>query len=179
MIANSFLWSTYGLLKSEPKIYLTNLCGLVSGIFYFLSFAKYSPKKAPTLPGSIRQHANVNVMVIAATFFVVFLSPFKDPASIVGNVAVLFCVAMFGSPLAALKVVLKTKSAKSIPLPFTLATVLNCFLWSVFGLLEMKDVNIYFPNLLGLSFGLTQLALKLIYSDGTAGETESELELML
>jgi solute carrier family 50 (sugar transporter) len=85
-------------------------------------------------------------------------------AEIIGTMGVVFCVAMFASPLSALKSVLATKSAKSIPLPFTLAAIVNCFLWSVVGLMDMKDFNIYAPNLLGLLFGLIQLALKLIYT---------------
>ena len=91
---------------------------------------------------------------------------------------------MFASPLSALKTVLKTKSAKSIPLPFTLATVLNCFLWSVAGLKDFHDFNVYFPNLVGLGLGLTQVALKLVYGDGsrsgsTMTKAESEVELAM
>lgn len=81
---------------------------------------------------------------------------------------VVLCVAMFGSPLASLKTVLLTKSAESIPLPFTLASVLNCLLWSVVGVLDMKDANIYIPNLLGLSFGFIQVGLKLMYGGGSS-----------
>ena len=98
------------------------------------------------------------------------MSPLVDPAAIIGNVAVIMCVLMFGSPLSALKTVLETKSAKSIPLPFTIATIVNCFLWSVMGLLDVHDFNVYFPNLLGLVCGLAQLALKLIYQDGKDGK---------
>jgi solute carrier family 50 protein (sugar transporter) len=86
-------------------------------------------------------------------------------AEVIGIMGVVVCVAMFASPLAALKSVLATKSSKSIPLPFTLAAVVNCFLWSVVGVMDMKDFNIYAPNLLGLFFGLVQLALKVIYND--------------
>lgn len=85
---------------------------------------------------------------------------------------------MFGSPLAALRTVLQTKSAKSIPLPFTLATVLNCFLWSVFGVMELNDKNVFVPNLLGLGLGLWQVILKIIYGDGT-GTAKSEDKMNL
>jgi solute carrier family 50 protein (sugar transporter) len=179
MIANCFLWLTYGVLKNEIKVWGTNLIGLFFAVFYFLKFARYAPLKSATLPGSIRQHVNVCFAVMAGTFGLVYLSPLKDPASIIGNIAVLFCVAMFGSPLAALKTVLQTRSAKSIPLPFTLATVLNCFLWSVAGLFEMKDVNIYLPNLLGLGFGLAQVALKLFFGNGTTQTEIAKLELLM
>jgi solute carrier family 50 protein (sugar transporter) len=179
MIANCFLWLSYGLLKQEIRIWGTNGVGFLLAIFYFLKFSRYAPPKSSTLPGSIRQHVQINGAVMAATFGLVYFSPLPDPAEVIGKVAVVFCVAMFASPLAALQTVLQTKSAKSIPLPFTLATVLNCLLWSVFGLLEKNDVNIYLPNLLGLAFGIAQVALKLIYGDGTSiARSENNLDLV-
>jgi hypothetical protein len=60
---------------------------------------------------------------------------------------------------------LKTKSAQSIPLPFALASVANCFLRIFVGLLKMKDIHIMFPNIWGLTFGLVRVALKLIYGN--------------
>jgi hypothetical protein len=51
--------------------------------------------------------------------------------------------------------------------------VVNCFLWSVTGLLDMKDYAIYVPNLLGLSFGLVQVGLKILYGDSPKVELAS------
>jgi solute carrier family 50 protein (sugar transporter) len=132
------------LLKNQPKVWVPNSIGLCLGCYFFVKFRQYAPSKAPTLPGSIRQHVNAIRSVILSVFLLIYISPFKDPAAIIGQAAVVFCIAMFGSPLAALKTVLETKSAKSIPLPFTLATIANCFLWSITGLFEMHDKNIYF-----------------------------------
>lgn len=179
MFANCFLWVVYGLLKEEVKVWGTNIIGLILASYYFLRFSKYAPEKSPTLPGSIEQHIRANIVVIGSTFAVVYISPLTDPASFIGNVAVFFCIAMFGSPLAALKTVLQTKSAKSIPLPFTVATIANCFLWTIFGLFEMHDVNIYVPNILGLVFGLAQLSLRFIYGDGNGSKAETEAGLVV
>ena len=133
------------------------------GVYYFLTFIRFSPKKSPTLPGSTMQHFQGMSLLVGITTILAFSLPTMKAAEIIGTLGVIFCVAMFASPLAALKSVLATKSAKSIPLPFTVAAIVNCFLWSVVGLMDMKDFNIYAPNLLGLLFGLIQLALKLIY----------------
>jgi solute carrier family 50 protein (sugar transporter) len=165
MMANCFLWMVYGLLKQESKIWATNGIGAVFGLFYFLRFIKYAPPKSPTFPGSIGNHIAACVAVLAASAGVTALLPVNEAASIIGNLAVLFCIAMFASPLASLKTVLRTKSAKSIPLPFTLATVVNCILWSVAGIFQMKDIKVYLPNILGLTFGLAQVSLKLMYGD--------------
>ena len=179
MFANCFLWLSYGLLKNDIRIWGTNGVGLLCAIFYCFKFTQYSPSKSPTLPGSVRQHVQANAIVMAGAFGLVYLSPLADPAAWIGNIAVMFCVAMFGSPLAALQTVLKTQSARSIPLPFTLATVLNCLLWSVVGLMDMHDANIYLPNLLGLAFGFAQLVLKLSYGNGKrVSASEDKLNLI-
>lgn len=138
--------------------------GLILSVYYFKEFIRYCPKKSPTLPGSVAQHVQACAVIIGITTLVAFALPLAQAARIIGNMGVVLCVIMFASPLAALKTVLETKSAKSIPLPFTVAAVTNCFLWSVVGLLDMHDFNIYAPNLLGLFFGLMQVALKLIYN---------------
>ena len=84
----------------------------------------------------------------------------------VGNLGVFLCVCLFASPLSVALKVIQMKSARAIPLPFALASTLNCFLWSVTGLFDMKDYAIYLPNLLGLTFSLIQVVLKLIYGNG-------------
>ena len=63
------------------------------------------------------------------------------------------------------------KDASSIPLPFTLASTINCSLWSVAGLLAMKDPNIWFPSVMGLLSALAQLFLKGIYGSGVVAES--------
>lgn len=78
-------------------------------------------------------------------------------------------IILFASPLSAVKNVIATKSAASIPLPFTIASTINCSLWSVVGVLLMNDFNIYFPSIMGLLCALAQLFLKGLYGDSSAG----------
>jgi solute carrier family 50 protein (sugar transporter) len=192
MIANCFLWLTYGVLIQESKIWFTNLVGLILAVFYFIRFTKVAPAKSPSLPGSVRQHWQACLSVVGVTMMWIALCYLTVrrkgmwmayAAATIGNVAVLFCLLMFASPLSALRTVIQTKSAKSIPLPYSMATCLNCFLWSVAGLGEFGDFNIYFPNLLGLTCGLFQVALKIIYGNGgptsTMTKAEAEVELSL
>ncbi len=73
------------------------------------------------------------------------------------------------SPLAALKHVIVTKSAHSIPTPFTLACLINCMAWTVVGWwkIQPSDFNIYFPNMMGLACAVAQLVLKGIYGNSS------------
>ena len=163
-----------GILKAEPKVWSCNGIGVVVAIYYCMEFVKKIPKQkassimdasTPTLPGSVRQHVQGVTAVILGTLLLAIFKPFTNTTNLLGNIAVLFCILMFASPLSVIKVVIATKSAKAIPLPFTLISCVNCFMWVVSGWFEMNDVNFYFPNLLGLTSGLVQVALKLMYGD--------------
>jgi solute carrier family 50 (sugar transporter) len=163
MIVNGILWFSYGLLKSNPSVWSCNGLGLVLGIYYFVSYVKYSPTSSPILPGTVEQHIQV-VGGFALMTVLLILSPIpEDPAPFIGRVGCIICVLLFGSPLVVLRQVIITKDARSIPLPFTIASTVNCFLWTVFGLWQMNDANIYIPNVLGLALCLTQVALKLYF----------------
>ena len=129
---------------------------------------KHAPKESSTLPGPVVLHIRAALTAFATALSVATVFPRDKAAQLIGNAAVLFCMFLFASPLWAIKTVIADRSAESIPLPFTLATVTNCFLWSVVGLKQMKDFVIYVPNLVGLCFGLVQVLLKLMYGNGSA-----------
>ena len=165
MITNSFVWFLYGILKAAPSVLYSNAVGVVLGVYYFFMFTKYCGPMASQLPGTVTQHIRGAGAIL---FFNGFLAGFipKDTAGeIIGKEGVFFCSLLFASPLAALRHVILTKSAASIPLPFTVACFFNCTAWSAVGLWVMNDFNIYFPNLMGLSCAVAQLALKGIYGD--------------
>jgi solute carrier family 50 (sugar transporter) len=171
MVASTFLWLAYGVLKGEPKIYGSNLFGLACGAYYSWAFLRYSPKASPTLPGSVTQHAQACGWIMLLTCLMASAHG-RLPSAVdwIGRAGVVFCVAMFASPLAAIRTVVETRSAASIPAPFTAACVVNCVAWTVWGWFAMHDSNIYVPNGLGLTFGLLQLGLKVHYgSNGGKG----------
>eukprot|EP00569_Conticribra_weissflogii_P007976 CAMPEP_0171328266 /NCGR_PEP_ID=MMETSP0878-20121228/548_1 /TAXON_ID=67004 /ORGANISM="Thalassiosira weissflogii, Strain CCMP1336" /LENGTH=158 /DNA_ID=CAMNT_0011828103 /DNA_START=394 /DNA_END=870 /DNA_ORIENTATION=+ len=155
------------------------MVGAILGVYYFKEFKSYCPVGSSNLPGTARQHKLIVSWIIFANLFVVFNMSKTKAADIIGKEAVFMYVVLFASPLAALKDVIETKSAVSIPLPFTIASTLNCSLWSIVGLLKLNDFNIYFPCMLGLGCAVLQLCLKGIYddgiSDGRAGDSHQEM----
>ena len=171
------MWMTYGILKNEAKVWSCNSVSVIIGLYYFASFARFSPKKSPTLPGSMSQHVKATASAVITSILLGLTMTRTRAASIIGNAAVGVCIALFASPLAALKTVFKTKSAESIPLPFAIVTTLNCILWSIVGILDMKDIKIWLPNILGLGCGLLQIALKLIYGNGKGYTSEESIQI--
>ncbi|KAL9182045.1 hypothetical protein ACHAXT_012388 [Thalassiosira profunda] len=164
MVANGFVWVCYGLLKSLPSVLYSNAVGVVLGAYYFATFVRHCGPMASNLPGTVGLHIKGAGAVILLNLCLAG-SKLPDVAEWIGKEGVVFCVILFASPLAALKHVIATKSAASIPLPFTVACFVNCTAWSVMGWWKLRDFNIYFPNLLGLASAVTQLALKGMYGD--------------
>lgn len=161
MLSNSFAWTVYGLLNSEPKLWTSNFVGFTLSIYYFLSFARYAPHGAATLPGTFDQHVQGFVSVLA---FVLWYARHKKSGPI-GKVAVLINLAMYASPLSAIKAVLEAKSSEAIPLPLTVASLASCIFWTITGYLDMHDPYVWIPTTFGIIFGIAQVALKLHFPE--------------
>ena len=163
----------YGLLKGLPSVYGSNGFGVLLGAYYFKTFIEHCTPMASNLPGTVSQHIKGAGCIILLNLCLA-ASGIENASEIIGKEGVFYCIVLFASPLSALKQVLATKSAASIPLPFTLACMLNCLAWTVVGLwgLAKGDFNIYFPNMLGLSCAVAQLVLKGVFGNRAASTKE-------
>eukprot|EP00529_Nitzschia_sp_RCC80_P029978 CAMPEP_0113471572 /NCGR_PEP_ID=MMETSP0014_2-20120614/17046_1 /TAXON_ID=2857 /ORGANISM="Nitzschia sp." /LENGTH=309 /DNA_ID=CAMNT_0000364209 /DNA_START=555 /DNA_END=1484 /DNA_ORIENTATION=- /assembly_acc=CAM_ASM_000159 len=189
MVASAFLWTVYGLVVQNPNIWSANGIGVVLGTFYMTQFIRCLPKPqlsftSPTLPGSVKQHVGTTVAIMTSIIAILKLLPVvmggtyktsMDVAqTVIGPIGIALTVGMFASPLSAIKTVVTTKSADSIPLPFTLASLINCFCWTTAGMFKYKDPNIIIPNGLGLLCSMIQAGLKIVYR-GTPPDRGPEL----
>lgn len=161
MLSNAFVWVVYGIINSQPKLWTANSVGFVLSLYYFISFARFAPEGVGGLPGSLNQHIQGFVAIAASTLYFVKANK-KVP---IGNLGVLINMAMYASPLAAVKIVLAAKSSEAIPLPLTVASLLSCIFWTVTGYLDMKDPYVYAPTVVGIVFGLMQVSLKLVFKE--------------
>mmetsp|Transcript_2138 Transcript_2138/g.2960 ORF Transcript_2138/g.2960 Transcript_2138/m.2960 type:complete len:269 (-) Transcript_2138:23-829(-) len=162
MATCAFVWTSYGLLNGQTTVWLSNGIGLVFALFYFVQFARFAPKEesSTSLPRSVKQHIEGSALIAGSTLVAVTTEHANE---VIGIMAVALCLALFASPLAALKNVLASKSAESIPFPQSAATTINCLLWSTVGIFDLGDPFIAIPNSIGLLLGLLQLSLKFAY----------------
>ena len=158
MAANGFIWIAYGALLSNPAIWLPNITSLVMGSYFVWQFHKYCPPGADWLPSTRSTHAAGVAAIVAGVAAVVGTLDAETAAKVVGYTGDAIVIAMFGGPLAAIKTVLKEKSTKSLPFAFTVATFINCSLWTVYGTMVLADPIIWFPNVLGLASACVQLS---------------------
>jgi len=175
MAANGFIWALYGILVDSPQVKWANFMGALLGSYYFKEFRKYSPPGSSSLPGTMNQHIIVVTWIILLNTFIATKLPKQTAAEIVGKEGVFMFMILFASPLVAVKNVIATKSADSIPLPFTVAGLINCSLWSIVGLLLLNDFNLYFPSMMGLVCALLQLFLKGIYGGNDVDSSTVEM----
>lgn len=177
MAANGFVWALYGWLSDSAPVKYANIVGTILGSYYFREFKKYSPPGSSNLPGTMNQHLIGVALIVFANGFILSNFPKKTAAEIVGKEGILIFVILFASPLAAVKNVIATKSAASIPLPFTVASTINCSIWLAVGLFLMEDLNIWLPSGLGLLCALAQLFLKGVYG-GSNVTTQAVIQEM-
>jgi solute carrier family 50 (sugar transporter) len=186
MVITSTLSLAYGLLRDNVIIWSTSAVAVVLGIYYLLCYVQYAHTvvSTSTLPGTVEQH--VAAVCVAMMLTILWtLNPLglasHEPDWLIGKVGLWFRVLMFASPLTTIRVVIRTRSARSIPLPFALASSVNCILWIIFGVCQVKDPNVYLPNVLGLGFALAQLTLKALFrsSDDASSPDESIHEALL
>ena len=156
------------MLISQPKLWTANVIGLTLSSFYFLSYARFTPPGASSLPGKLNQHVGWFLALLA---FVLWFAKSQNPEPI-GQVGLFINLAMYASPLAAMKVVLQTKSSEALPLPLTLASLISCISWSVTGYFDMHDIYVYGPPVLGVLCGILQLSLKILYGENSTQSTK-------
>lgn len=170
MVASCFVWIIYGFIKKEPRIWFTNVVEFILSVYYFVEFTNYAPKYSPTFPGSVYRHIQFCIGIWVGSLFywianILFYDNIDGVTATIGDLTILLSVLTFASPLAAVKAVFESQSSEAIPWPFTLAALFNCVLWSIVGIFEMHDVYVSAPAILGLLFGLLQVALKLYFGD--------------
>ncbi|KAJ8747880.1 hypothetical protein K2173_013048 [Erythroxylum novogranatense] len=131
-----------------------------------------------------REKVKATAMTVLVLFFsalvvVVSLLAYHDRRHrklLVGCIGIVSAALMYGSPLVAVKTVIKTKSVEFMPFYLSLFSFFSSFLWVVFGLLN-KDFFIASPNMVGCVLAVLQLALYFTYSKRGAEEEHKSLDI--
>ncbi|TMW67850.1 hypothetical protein Poli38472_007522 [Pythium oligandrum] len=94
---------------------------------------------------------------------------------VVGYINVATAIVMYTSPFSTIMLVIRTKSAESVPFAMVLVGLLNNTLWAIYGFLIM-DVIVIAPCVASVVIGLIQVVLYFIFhpKKRTAGGIEIE-----
>jgi len=159
MAVTGVIWSAYGLVAGHPAVLSINAISTILGLHYWYVFRQHCPPGADWLPYSMATHQAVLLTTIAASGAAVMLLPYATCASLLGPIADVAVIIMFGGPLAATFTVLKEKSTRSMPFGFTLAINVNCNCWFFYAYFVLDDPFIYMPDAAGILLSTIQLSL--------------------
>ncbi|KAK4480712.1 hypothetical protein RD792_013794 [Penstemon davidsonii] len=98
------------------------------------------------------------VCCITATLSALVFHDHRHRKAFVGSIGLVASIAMYGSPLVAVKQVIQTKSVEFMPFYLSFFSFLASSLWMVYGLLS-HDLFLASPNLVGSPLGILQLFL--------------------
>ncbi|XP_026658742.2 bidirectional sugar transporter SWEET3b isoform X2 [Phoenix dactylifera] len=175
-LLNCLLYTWYGLpivsrgWENFPVITINGLGILLetSFIFIYRWFAVPEQKKFVSL-------MVMPVIVLFTTTALVssfVLQNHHHRKVFVGSIGLVASIFMYGSPLVAMKQVIKTKSVEFMPFYLSFFSFLSSCLWMTYGLLG-QDFLLAAPNLLGSPIGLLQLVLYGMYRKSNKAPTEA------
>ncbi|XP_057442851.1 bidirectional sugar transporter SWEET3-like [Lotus japonicus] len=165
-LLNCLLFTWYGLPVVSNKwenfpLVTVNGVGIVFELSYVLIYFWYSSAKQKV------KVATTAIPVILVFCAIALVSAFNFPDHrhrklLVGSVGLGVAVAMYASPLVAMKKVIQTKSVEFMPLPLSLCSFLASVLWLTYGLL-IQDIFVAGPSLVGTPLSILQLVLHCKY----------------
>ncbi|CAJ0947803.1 unnamed protein product, partial [Mesorhabditis belari] len=155
LIGASF-WLIYGFLRSDSTMIAVNVVG--SSLFFgysifYLVMSKPRTSFAIQLLFSI---SLVSLMVVLVVHYGLKMKMF------LGVVCMTFNIACFASPLAGMRVVLRTRCTDTLPLPMCMANLAVSSQWLLYGIL-INDIYVIIPNACGVFLSFIQLSLFLIF----------------
>ncbi|KAJ1297148.1 hypothetical protein BS78_01G355700 [Paspalum vaginatum] len=160
-LLSAMLWLYYALLSMDVLLLSINAIACVIESVYLAIYLVYAPRDAMAF--TLKLLCSMNMGLFGA--MVAFLQSCVEGqrrVSIAGGVGAAFALAVFVAPLTIIRQVIRTKSVEFMPFWLSLFLTISAVVWFFYGLL-MKDVYVAMPNVLGLLFGLAQMALHLVY----------------
>jgi len=163
-LLSAMLWLYYALLTKDLLLLTINVVGCVVESAYLAIYLVYAPKKATAF--TVKLVCTMNVALYGAMVAVLQLCvrDAESRVTIAGGIGAAFALAVFVAPLAIIRQVIRTKSVEFLPFWLSFFLTISAVVWFFYGLL-MKDYFVATPNVLGLLFGLAQMALHLVYKN--------------
>ncbi|KAL6850050.1 hypothetical protein ACP4OV_020677 [Aristida adscensionis] len=172
---NSLLWVYYGVTKPDGYLVATvNGFGAVMEAIYVVLFIIYAVDGATRFK-TARLAAALDIgafgVVYAVTTFAI--SELELRVMVIGMICACLNVLMYGSPLAAMKTVINTKSVEFMPFFLSFFLFLNGGIWALYALLD-RDIFLGTPNGIGFFLGTIQLIVYAIYKNSKASQSCSK-----
>ena len=107
------------------------------------------------------------------------VGPFANAETLIfGVLTIISTIVFFASPLSTIKKVVETKDSSSIDPPLVICALVNCTLWTIYGIAGPSDPVVYGPNATGMFLQSINLLVMFTYPKKTAmAEREDSVEV--
>ncbi|KAK4586661.1 hypothetical protein RGQ29_023712 [Quercus rubra] len=172
-LLNSALWTYYGIIKPGALLVATiNGFGVLVETIFITLFLIYAPAKSRAKTAILV--GILDVGFLAAAVLVTRLALHGETRiDAIGFLCAGLNIIMYGSPLAAMRTVVTTKSVEYMPFFLSFFLFLNGGTWTIYALL-VRDYFLLVPNGSGFLLGTAQLVLYAIYRKPKRSENDSE-----
>ncbi|KAL5713116.1 hypothetical protein ACHQM5_015224 [Ranunculus cassubicifolius] len=156
-LLNTSLWTYYGIITPDGLLVATiNGAGCVIEAIYVITFLIFAAKE-------IRVRTAIRLSVAVGFFVVVFfitsvMMQGELRIQLVGIISAILNVLMYSSPLAIVRIVLRTRNVEFMPFSLSFFLLLNGGIWAFYAFL-VKDLFLGIPNGLGFVLGIVQIVI--------------------
>ncbi|KAJ7973323.1 Bidirectional sugar transporter SWEET [Quillaja saponaria] len=161
-LLNSALWTYYGVIKPETLVSTINGFGVVVETVYVIIFLIFAAPKMRAKTAILVVLLDVGFLAGAILVTLMVVQGGDLQVEVIGFICASLNIIMYGSPLAAMKTVVMTKSVEYMPFLLSFSIFLNGGIWTVYAVL-VKDIFLGVPNGAGFVLGIAQLVLYAIY----------------
>lgn len=167
LFCNAYLWCVYGLVTDSLfPLVAVNCVGVLTSVFFSCVYYRWS-----SLP---QRHyvrrlwvAAAAAMLLASIYAVAGAQGFtRQSPTEVGASLGLLCVtanlSLFAAPLETMTLVIRTRSAASLPISLCTANLASGALWSALAI-GQNDLFVLAPNAIGTMLSVVQVALYVKY----------------
>ncbi|CEG40634.1 3-like protein [Plasmopara halstedii] len=156
-----YTWAIYGYLSGIYfPIMSINVFGTLTSLGFSLVYYRWSSDRS-TLH---KMGALVGLWILITLLVIGLCKTNVIPLSlyfqkkIIGFAAVFINIFLYASPMKTIKIVLRTKSAASLPVTMCCVNLVTGSLWMLFGILT-NDMFVVIPNALGVMLSAIQVLL--------------------
>ncbi|CAN0906044.1 Bidirectional sugar transporter SWEET10 [Linum grandiflorum] len=169
---SAMMWLFYAIFATDAMLLITiNVFTFIMQTIYIAIFLFYATKSDRLTTIKLVCFLNVVGFGAICTVTLAFTHGLLR-VKVLGWFCMIFSLCVFVAPLGIVRKVIKTKSVEFMPISLSFFLTLSAVMWFMYGFLK-KDPYVAVPNILGLTFGVLQMVLYLIYRKSTLPDTKN------
>ncbi|KAL3673053.1 hypothetical protein V7S43_002348 [Phytophthora oleae] len=161
MVVNNHLWTLYGYLTDSIfPLMASQLFGELAAIVFTAIYYRWAcdrPSLNKLLAWALVAYALITAYVVLGITRITSQSN-DEVGKTLGYVGIVINLWMYGSPLGTVRLVLKTRSAASLPINLSVMMLFTTTLWVAISIVD-GDMLIMSLNIAGVILSITQITL--------------------